>query len=162
MIRVLGIDPGSIKTGYGILDSEGNRLRHIDHGLVKPKQTEFTGRLHELFMGMSDVIVKYQPDVVAIEDVFMAKNASSALKLGQARGALIAACCHAGLKVHTYSPTAVKQSVVGFGRAEKHQVQHMIQRILSYQEKMAEDAADALAVAVCHAHHIPLLNRRYA
>jgi len=162
LIRVLGIDPGSIKTGYGVLDSQGNRLSHISHGLVKPKSSEFTARLYGLFTGISEVIRTYRPDVVAIEDVFMAKNAASALKLGQARGALIAACCHEGLEVHTYSPTAVKQSVVGFGRAEKQQVQHMIQRILAPKEKMTEDAADALAVAVCHAHHIPLLRRQNA
>ncbi|MDQ6962542.1 MAG: crossover junction endodeoxyribonuclease RuvC [Mariprofundaceae bacterium] len=157
---MLGIDPGSIKTGYGLLDSEGNRLRHIAHGLIKPKETDFMKRLHGLFKGLSEVIATYNPDVVAIEDVFMAKNASSALKLGQARGALIAACYHAGLEAHTYSPTAVKLSVVGFGRAEKQQVQHMIQRILAPKEKMTEDAADALAVAVCHAHNIPLLRRQ--
>jgi len=124
------------------------------HGVIAAGNGEFTERLACLFAGLSDVITTHQPECVAMEDVFMARNASSALKLGQARGALIAACAHAGLKVTPYSPTKVKQAVTGFGRAEKGQVQHMIQLLLKPPSPLQEDSADALAVAICHANHV--------
>jgi len=152
-MRILGVDPGSRKTGYGVVDIDGNRITHVAHGVIAVGEGEFVARLGKLFSSLSSLIAEHQPSCAAMEDVFMARNASSALKLGQARGALIAACTHAGLDVAAYSPTAVKQAVVGFGRAEKGQVQHMIQLLLKPPAPLQEDAADALAVALCHANH---------
>ncbi len=156
IIRILGIDPGSRKAGVGIIDIKGNRIRHVHHQVIQCGTGEFTDRLGILFKVLSEVINTYQPSCAAIEDVFVSKNASSALKLGQARGALIAACCHAKLSVGTYSPTAIKQAVVGHGKADKLQVQHMIKVLLKPPMPLQEDAADALAVCICHAHHAPL------
>ncbi|MDX8408480.1 MAG: crossover junction endodeoxyribonuclease RuvC [Mariprofundales bacterium] len=158
-MRILGIDPGSRKAGVGIVDAQGNHLRHVHHTTIRCADQEFTERLATLFRTLKQVIIDYQPDSVAIEDVFMAKNAASALKLGQARGALIAACADAGLPIASYSPTLVKQSLIGYGRAEKGQMQYMVGMLLSLQEKVQEDAADALAVAICHAHHAPMQSR---
>lgn len=153
-MRILGVDPGSRRTGYGVVDANSGRISHLAHGVIAAGKGEFTERLATLFSGLSEVISSYQPECVAMEDVFMARNAASALKLGQARGALIAACAQAGLKVTPYSPTKVKQAVTGFGRAEKGQIQHMIQMLLKPPSPLQEDAADALAVAVCHANHV--------
>jgi len=158
MIRLLGVDPGSIKTGVGIIDVQGNRIRHVHHSVIRTGKGEFDERLHILFAGLSDVIKQFNPDDAAIEDVFVSKNVASALKLGQARGALIAACGAHGLRVSPYSPTKVKMAVVGYGRAEKDQVGHMVRMLLHPPEPCPEDAADALAVAVCHAHHAPMKN----
>lgn len=155
-MRILGVDPGSQKTGVGIIDVQGNRIRYVHHAMIRTGKGEFDERLSVLFSGLSAIIRDYRPEVAAIEDVFVSKNVASALKLGQARGALVAACGAADLRVHPYSPTKVKQSVVGTGRAEKTQVQHMIRMLLSPPEPLAEDAADALAVAICHAHHSPM------
>jgi len=152
-MRILGVDPGSRRTGYGVVDIDGNRVTHVTHGVIAAGNGEFSERLGTLFSSLSRLIGEYQPGCAAMEDVFMARNAASALKLGQARGALIAACTHAGLKVSAYSPTAIKQAVVGFGRAEKGQVQHMIKLLLKPSAPLQEDAADALAVAICHANH---------
>lgn len=152
-MRILGVDPGSRKTGYGIVDVEGNRITHVTHGLIKVGNGEFTARLGMLFSGLSSLIEQYHPECAAMEDVFVSRNAASALKLGQARGALVAACTNARLDVAAYSPTAVKQAVVGFGRAEKDQVQHMIKMLLKPPAPLQEDAADALGVAICHANH---------
>jgi len=157
--RFLGIDPGSRKTGIGIIDVQGNKVRHVYHHVIHCGQAVFTERLGILFQSLNDIIATYQPDCAAIEDVFVSKNISSALKLGQARGALIAACCHAELPVSTYSATLIKQAVVGHGHADKHQVQHMIRVLLKPPPPLAEDAADALAVCLCDAHHRPLKNR---
>jgi crossover junction endodeoxyribonuclease RuvC len=155
-VRILGVDPGSQKTGIGIIDVQGNRICHVHHALIRTGRGDFDERLHLLFTGLSDAIVAFKPDTAAIEDVFVSKNVGSALKLGQARGALIAACGAHGLRVTPYSPTRVKQSVVGFGRAEKDQVGHMVRMLLHPPEPLPEDAADALAVAICHAHHTPM------
>lgn len=152
-MRILGVDPGSRKAGYGIVDIDGNRITHVAHGIIAVGDGEFVARLGKLFADLSALITEYTPECAAMEDVFVSRNAASALKLGQARGALVAACTHAGLSVTPYSPTAVKQAVVGFGRAEKEQVQHMIKLLLKPPAPLAEDAADALAVAVCHANH---------
>jgi len=151
--RVLGIDPGSRKAGIGIIDVKGNRIRHVHHHVIHCGTGEFTSRLGILFKELSHIIAAYQPTTAAIEDVFVSKNVSSALKLGQARGALIAACCHANLDVSSYTATAIKQAVVGHGRADKTQVQHMINVLLKPPPPLAEDAADALAACICHAHH---------
>jgi len=155
-MRILGVDPGSQKTGVGIIDVQGNRLTHVHHAMIRTGKGDFDERLHILFAGLSKIITAFKPDSAAIEDVFVSKNVGSALKLGQARGALIAACGDRGLRVVPYSPTKVKQSVVGFGRADKDQVGHMVRMLLHPPEPLPEDAADALAVAICHAHHSPM------
>lgn len=150
-MRVLGIDPGSRITGYGIVDQAGNRLVHVDNGAIfTDKATDFPGRLKRIFDGLSEVIDQYRPDQVAIENIFFSTNVQSALKLGQARGAAIVAAVHAGLPVAEYSALQVKQAVVGRGRAEKGQVQKMLKALLGLPETAQADASDALAVAVCH------------
>jgi crossover junction endodeoxyribonuclease RuvC len=150
---ILGIDPGSRITGYGIISKQGNRLIHIDNGAIFTQSAkDFPQRLEKIFSGLSEVIAQYQPEAVAVENVFLAKNAQSALKLGQARGAAIVAAVCVGLPVHEYTALQVKQAVVGSGRAEKTQVQQMIKALLNLPEVAQEDASDALAVAVCHAH----------
>ena len=150
---ILGIDPGSRITGYGIISKEGNRLIHIDNGAIFTQSAkDFPQRLQQIFVGLSAIIEQYRPEAVAVENVFLAKNAQSALKLGQARGAAIVAAVCVGLSVFEYTALQVKQAVVGSGRAEKQQVQHMIKVLLNLPEVAQEDASDALAVAVCHAH----------
>ncbi|MDX8387949.1 MAG: crossover junction endodeoxyribonuclease RuvC [Ghiorsea sp.] len=157
--RILGIDPGSRKAGVGIIDIKGNRVRHVHHHVIRCGTGPFTERLGILFSELSEIIKVYKPSCASVEDVFVSKNVSSALKLGQARGALIAACCHANLEVSTYTPTAIKLATVGHGRADKAQVQHMIKVLLKPPLPLPEDAADALAACLCHAHHVPLKNR---
>jgi len=155
-MRILGIDPGSRKAGVGIIERHGNRLTHIHHHTICCTDSDFPSRLATLFHSLKAILIEYQPDVVAIEDVFMSKNAASALKLGQARGALIAACADSHLDIATYSPTLIKKSLSGFGRADKKQMQYMVGMLLAIKEPVQEDAADALAVAICHAHHCPM------
>jgi crossover junction endodeoxyribonuclease RuvC len=150
-MRVLGIDPGSRITGYGIVDQSGNKLVHVDNGAIfTDKAVDFAGRLKKIFDGLSEVIAQYRPDEVAIENIFFSTNVQSALKLGQARGAAIVAAVNAGLPVAEYSALQVKQAVVGQGRAEKSQVQKMLKALLGLPEAAQADASDALAVAVCH------------
>lgn len=150
-MRVLGIDPGSRITGYGIVDQSGNRLVHVDNGAIfTDKAADFAGRLKKIFDGLSEVIARYQPDQVAVENIFFSTNVQSALKLGQARGAAIVAAVHAGLPVAEYSALQVKQAVVGQGKADKVQVQKMLKALLGLPETAQADASDALAVAVCH------------
>lgn len=150
--RILGIDPGSRVTGFGLIDSDGLRSRHVASGCVRVEELPWPRRLGGIFQGLADVVQRYRPQEVAVEQVFFARNAASALKLGQARGAAICAVLAEGVEVHEYTPRAVKQAVVGSGGAEKAQVEHMVKIILSLQEELAEDQADALAVAICHAH----------
>ena len=152
MRRVLGIDPGSRITGYGVIETDGRRSRHLASGCIQTLETEFTARLGEIFRALADIVADQAPDEVAVEQVFMAKNAVSALKLGQARGAAIAAVVNGGVPVYEYTPRAVKQAVVGTGGADKTQVAHMVKVLLNLREKLAADQADALAVALCHAH----------
>ncbi|MDD2273541.1 MAG: crossover junction endodeoxyribonuclease RuvC [Desulfuromonadaceae bacterium] len=148
---VLGIDPGSRITGYGIVKKAGNRLIHIDNGAIfTDTALDFPGRLKKIFDGLVEVIAHYKPDQVAIENIFFSTNAQSALKLGQARGAAIVAAVHCGLPVAEYSALQVKQAVVGQGRAEKGQVQKMLKALLGLPETAQADASDALAVAICH------------
>ena len=159
MLRILGIDPGSRLTGYGVIESDGVRSVHLTHGVLRLQGDELPPRLGQIFDGICQVIDDYRPTVVAVEQVFVAKNPASALKLGQARGAAICAGVSRGLQVFEYTPTRIKQSVVGTGRAEKNQVQHMVQLILRLAEQPAADAADALAVALSHAHAGATLSR---
>ena len=152
MAIILGIDPGSRVTGYGLINATGNKLEYIDCGCVKTESTLLPERLLQIFEEICEVILRYAPQQAAIEEVFMGKNASSALKLGQARGSAIVACMHHELPVAEYSARKVKQAIVGRGAAEKHQVQHMVKAVLGIREQLQEDAADALAVAICHAN----------
>lgn len=152
-MKILGIDPGSRITGYGVVSKEGNRLIHIDNGAIfTDAAADFPGRLKRIFDGVRAVIEQYQPDAVAVEDIFFATNVQSALKLGQARGAAIVAGVASGLPVYEYTALQVKQAVVGHGRAAKEQVQQMIKVLLNLPEIAQADASDALAVAVCHAN----------
>ncbi len=154
MRRILGIDPGSRVTGYGIIASDGIRSTHVASGCIRVADEEFPLRLGEIFRQITAIVSEYAPVEMAIEQVFVAKNPSSALKLGQARGAAICAGVVAGLPVSEYTPRMIKQSVVGTGSADKEQVLHMVRRILNLDEKLALalDQADALAVALSHAH----------
>ena len=150
-MRVLGIDPGSRITGYGVVEQHGSSLLHIDNGAIfTDKADDFPGRLKLIFEGIVRMVAEFQPEVVAVEDIFFSTNARSALKLGQARGAAIAAAVHSGLPVFEYTALQVKQAVVGEGRAGKDQVQKMIKALLGLPEVAQADASDALAVAVCH------------
>ena len=160
-MRVLGIDPGSRITGYGIIDKEGNRLIHVDNGAIfTDSQRDFPMRLQRIYRGLSEVIEQYRPDAVAVENIFFATNVQSALKLGQARGAAIVAGVNAGLPVFEYTALQVKQAVVGHGRADKQQVQKMLKVLLNLPEIAQEDASDALATAICHAHSIGMNSRQ--
>ncbi len=159
MPRILGIDPGSRVTGYGVIDSDGVRSVHLTHGVIRLDGDELPPRLGQIFEGICRVIDDYHPEVMAVEQVFVAKNPASALKLGQARGAAICAGVSRRLGVFEYTPTRIKQSVVGTGRAEKGQVQHMVRLILNLTESPAADAADALAAALSHAHAGATLTR---
>lgn len=152
--RVLGIDPGSVRTGVGILDADAlGRPRHVFHAALAVAGADgFPLRLKAIFDGVCALIEAHRPDEVAIERVFVSRNPDSALKLGQARGAAICAAVHHGLPVHEYSPMQVKNAVVGRGAAEKSQVQHMVGVLLDVDGRLQADAADALAVAITHAH----------
>ncbi|MCU7944576.1 MAG: crossover junction endodeoxyribonuclease RuvC [Candidatus Thiodiazotropha sp. (ex Cardiolucina cf. quadrata)] len=160
MLRIIGIDPGSRMTGYGLIDTDGMHSVYLSHGVIKLSGEPLPPRLGEIFATISGLIQEHQPDVMAIEQVFVAKNPSSALKLGQARGAAICAAVYCGLSVAEYTPTRIKQAVVGTGRAEKAQIQHMVQMILGLRQKPQADAADALAVALSHAHTHTTLMRQ--
>ena len=152
-MRVLGIDPGSRVTGFAVADMRrGAAARAVGFGVIRPVADSMAGRLVEIFDGVARGIDELQPEVLAVETVFLARNAQSALKLGQARGAAICAAARAGLRVCEYAPRMVKLAVVGSGRADKLQVQHMMRQILRLDGPLAADAADALAIAVCHAH----------
>jgi len=153
LIRILGIDPGSRFTGFGIIESDGIKSRYIHSGFLKVQGEELAEKLGYIFSGVSDVITEWQPEVMAIEQVFVGKNVDSALKLGQARGAAICAGANAGLDVSEYAPRAIKKAVVGRGSAEKGQIQEIMRIILKLSEKLQADEADALAVALCHAHN---------
>jgi crossover junction endodeoxyribonuclease RuvC len=152
MIRILGIDPGSRITGFGIVDSDGHYSRHVASGAIRLEGEALADKLGMIFREVDAVIEAHRPQEMAIEKVFMARNADSALKLGQARGAAICAAVMQSLPVAEYTPRYVKQSVVGTGAADKAQVQHMMTMLLNLSGKLQADAADALAIALCHAH----------
>ena len=149
-VTVLGIDPGSQCLGWGVVREVSGVLRLVGCGTVRPKQEVFEQRLGEIFTALTAVIRQYSPDEAAVENVFVQKNVASALKLGQARGAAIAACTAASVPVIGYEPTLVKKTLVGSGRAEKAQVSFMVGRILGVKPDWAVDAGDALGCAVCH------------
>lgn len=151
-MRILGIDPGSRVTGFGVIDSDGRQSRHVCSGCIRTESKDFSARLGEIYNGIRGVLEEHAPEEVAVEQVFMAANAASALKLGHARGAAVTAVVVCGLPVSEYTPRAVKQALVGTGAAEKEQVQHMIRLLLGVHQPMSLDESDALAVALCHAH----------
>lgn len=153
MAVILGIDPGSRKTGFGIIHVDRKRPRYVSSGTIRlPVKEPLSVRLKVLFESLSEIIATHQPTVAAIESVFMAKSADSALKLGHARGAAMVACVTNDLSVHEYAARKIKQSVVGTGAATKEQVQHMVTVLLGLSAEPAEDAADGLAAALCHCH----------
>ena len=149
-MRILGIDPGSRFTGFGIIEVDGSHVLSIHQGVIKAGSGEFPERLGIIFRGISDVIDEFRPDEVAVETVFLSKNASSALKLGQARGAVLATLGLCGVPVASHTTSQVKSRVAGHGRAGKEQVAEMVTVLLGLKEHPFEDAADALAVALCH------------
>ena len=152
MIKILGIDPGSINTGYGIIESRGNHYKHIKNGVIRIKAKTLAEKLKIINSEITTIIKTFEPDEIAIEKVFMHRNADSALKLGQARGAAITACAINDIPLFEYSANQVKQACVGKGHATKEQVQHMIKILLCLEENPLTDAADALAIALCHAN----------
>ncbi len=153
-MRVLGLDPGSRVAGYGVVEWQGQRAIYVDSGCIRlPRDCPLSERLTQLFDGITELILRYQPTEAAMETVFMRENASSALKLGQARGAMLCALGKASLEVGEYAPRLIKQAIVGRGGADKAQVQHMICVLLNLPRSPQADAADALAVALCHGHH---------
>ena len=153
-MRVLGLDPGLRVTGWGIVESEGASLRHVANGRVTSDASgSLAARLSQLHDGLAAVIAEHAPDVAAVEETFVNKNPASTLKLGMARGVVLLVPARAGLSVAEYAANAVKKSVVGVGHAAKEQVQMMVQRLLPGVTFAGPDAADALAVAICHVHH---------
>jgi crossover junction endodeoxyribonuclease RuvC len=154
--RILGIDPGSRVTGFGIVDSDGARTRYVASGCIRIEAIQFNARLERIFAAVRDLVLEYSPAQVAIEKVFVHKNADSALKLGHARAAAICGTFEGSVELFEYAARQVKLAVVGRGGADKQQVQHMVRAILALSKIPATDEADALAVAICHAHSQPL------
>lgn len=150
-VRILGIDPGSQITGFGIVDLSGNRTTPVEWGSIRTGG-EHSERLRSIFLALGQIVREYRPAEIAIERVFLSRNADSALKLGQARAAAICATFEANVPIYEYSARHIKKAVVGNGGAEKDQVQRMVQMILGVREPIAADAADALAAAICHAN----------
>ncbi len=159
-MRLLGIDPGLLHTGWGVIDVDGNRLSHVANGVIDPPaKAEMADRLKFIFDGLNTVLDQHQPSVAAVEETFVNKNPDTTLKLGLARGAALLAPAVAGIEVHEYATRLVKKSVVGTGRADKGQVGMMVAVLLPGAKVAGEDAADALAVAICHAHHAATRSR---
>jgi crossover junction endodeoxyribonuclease RuvC len=152
-MRILGIDPGSRITGFGIIDVDKRQNHYIACGCIKAGDGDFPARIRAIAEGIVSLVNEYQPEQMAIERVFLNRNADSALKLGQARGAAIAAVVMQDIPVFEYSATQIKQASVGRGHADKTQVQHMVRALLQLTETPQADAADALACALCHSHH---------
>lgn len=152
---ILGIDPGTATTGYGVINVIGNKFKAIDYGVIlTPAAEEMAKRLITIYERMNVIIETYQPEHVAIESLFFNKNVTTAITVGQARGVVMLSCAQRGVKIYEYTPLEVKQAVVGYGRADKAQVQHMVKTFLSLTAiPKPDDAADGLAIAICHAHH---------
>ncbi|SEQ48034.1 crossover junction endodeoxyribonuclease RuvC [Basfia succiniciproducens] len=154
MAIILGIDPGSRVTGYGVIRQTGRTLEYLGSGAIRTQVEDLPTRLKRIYAGVTEIITQFRPDMFAIEEVFLAKNPNSALKLGQARGTAIVAAVNQNLPVFEYAARLVKQTVTGSGSADKVQVQDMVTRILRLSDKPQADAADALAIAITHAHTI--------
>lgn len=153
-VLILGIDPGLNRCGWGVIASEGSRLSHVAHGLIKPPvQQQLASRLHDVFDALCAVIAEHNPHEAAVEETFVNANARAALALGQARGVALAAAARRGLVVAEYSPATIKKAIVGSGSADKTQIAFMVRRLLPTCGDVSADAADALGVALCHAAH---------
>lgn len=152
-MRILGIDPGSQRTGFGVLDDKEGRPAYVACGVIVALSGSIPERLNRIFSGVDEVIATYRPDACAVERVFFAHNADSALKLGQARGVVLVAAARALLPVYEYTALQIKKASVGVGHAAKSQVQHMMRALLGLSALPSPDAADALACALCHIHH---------
>ena len=150
---ILGIDPGSRITGYGIIENQSNRMTYVDSGYIKVDGDSLAQKLGCIFTRLSEIIDTHQPEQMGIESVFMHKNVDSALKLGQARGAAICAGQQAGVNVFEYAPREIKLAIVGQGGAQKEQVKHMVERLLNIRQNLQSDESDGLAIAICHAQH---------
>jgi crossover junction endodeoxyribonuclease RuvC len=161
-MRVLGVDPGLRTTGWGIIESEGGRLRHVANGACRSEPGELAARLLQIFDGLTEVVARFRPDAAAVEQTFVNRDGAGTLKLGQARGVAVLALARAGLEVGEYAPNAVKKTVVGVGLAAKPQVDHMVRMQLPGVEIEGPDSADALAVALCHAFHLQSSKRLQA
>lgn len=146
----MGLDPGSRATGFGLVRESSGRLILVEAGVIRPKAQDMAARLGEINEAVETLVKRHGVQVAAVENVFTSKNAASALKLGQARGAAIAACARLGLPVHGYEPTVVKKQITGVGRADKEQVAFMVGRLLGVTPDWAKDASDALGIAICH------------
>ena len=160
-MRVLGIDPGSETTGWGVVDGEARGYRAVEFGTVKASPRErFATRILKISDGVEELLARFRPDVCVVEEMFFATNVKTALKLGQVRGVILVAAERARIEIAEYAPRLVKQTVVGYGAAEKHQVQEMVRVLLSLKEiPQPHDASDALALAICHFHHAGLAAR---
>ena len=158
-MRVIGIDPGLRRTGWGVLDVAGPKLSHVANGVCATGKGDLATRLLDLHRQLSDVVARYAPDAAAVEHTFVNKDAAGTLKLGQARAIALLVPAQAGLSVAEYAPNAVKKVVVGVGHAAKEQVQHMVAIQLPGAKAQGADAADALAIALCHAHHAQFAGR---
>ena len=162
-MRVIGIDPGTNTTGWGVVESNGNTLRHVANGCVRTQTGEsLPNRLGKIFTDLTRIIIQHQPQQAIVEEIFVSQNVQSALKLGHARGVAIAAANHQGLPIHEYTALQVKKAVVGYGRADKKQMQEMVRILLCMDRRAPQDAADALGVAICHLNHLPALLLRPA
>jgi len=157
---ILGIDPGSRITGYGIIGAEGSKYHYIASGAIKTKGDEISARLYQIYSQLKDVLTSNNPHEAAIEEIFYHNNFKSALKLGQARGSALVAVASRGLPVAEYSARAIKQAVVGYGAATKEQIQHMVKKLLNVKGELQADEADALAIAICHGQN-RILNKVY-
>ncbi len=157
-MRVLGIDPGLRNMGWGLIDVDGPRLRHVANGVCHSRGADLGVRLLSLHEQLTAVMIEHQPDAAAVEQTFVNKDAVATLKLGQARGIAMLVPSQAGLVIGEYAPNAVKKAVVGVGHAEKHQIDHMVKLQLPGVKIAGPDAADALAIAICHAHHLQSAN----
>jgi len=148
---VLGVDPGSLVTGYGLVEKKGNQLTCVHSGAISSaRDVPFYERIHKIYYSMVEILKQYQPQEMAIEDVFFAKNVKSALKIGHARGAVLVAAVECGVKIFEFTPLEIKKSVVGYGRATKEQVRSMVKIILNLKGRIGLDTSDALATAICH------------
>jgi crossover junction endodeoxyribonuclease RuvC len=160
--RILGIDPGSRTTGYAVIDSDGIHSRRVASGCIRVGQHPWPDRLGLIFSGVADLVRTYAPQEMAVEQLIFARDPVAALKLGQARGAILCAGLQGGMRIHEYAPKSVKRAVVGTGGAEKAQVQHMVRILLALDAEPSEDEADALALAICHANSLGLPARKRA
>lgn len=162
-MRILGIDPGYAIVGYGVIEYHGNSFKVIEYGkITTDSKKDLPERLVIIYNGIKELIEKFQPDAMAVEELFFNNNAKTAINVGQARGVILLSAANNGVPVFEYTPLQVKQAVVGYGRAEKNQVQQMVKMLLSLEKiPKPDDVADALAIAVCHAHSYNMNNRFY-